>query len=76
VTRRRGDQGFTKNEVRRLMRVADEGGAKKYDIVVGRDERDKPTYKLSVDNTGPATDTNTNPWDEVLTDAADEKRTA
>jgi hypothetical protein len=75
VSRRPNDQAFTKSATKRLMRIADEQGVKKYRIVVGS-ENGRPTYTLIVDNTVSATEADTNPWDEVLLDAADEKRTA
>jgi len=65
--RRAGDT-FKKNEVKRLMDVAREKEIKKYRIVIGR-ENGHPTYMLIVDETAPA-DSDANPWDEVLTDAA------
>jgi hypothetical protein len=66
--RRVGDQFFKKNEVKRLISIAREREIKKYRIVVGR-ENDHPTYALVVDETASA-DSDGNPWDEVLTDAA------
>ena len=73
MSRRPNDQAFTKTEVRRLMKVADGQGVKNYRITIGS-ENGKPVYSLIVNNTVSATETDTNPWDEVLTDAADEKR--
>ena len=59
VSRSRGDQRFTKIEVRRLMRLADAQGVLKYQIAIGS-ENGKPTYTLIVDKTAPATVGQTN----------------
>ena len=76
MSRRPNDQAFTKTEVRRLMKVADGQGVKNYRITIGS-ENGKPVYSLIVNNnTVSATETDANPWDEVLIDAAHEKRPA
>jgi hypothetical protein len=72
VSRSRGDQKFTKNEVRRLMRLADAQGVAKYRIAISKSGE----LALIVDNSEPATETNPNPWDEVLNDAAHKERSA
>jgi len=48
---------------------------KNYRIAIGS-ENGKPVYSLIVNNAVSATESDTNPWDEVLTDAAHEKRPA
>jgi len=75
VSRRPNDQPFTKTAVRRLMKIADGQGVKNYRIAIGS-ENGKPVYSLIVNNAVSATESDTNPWDEVLTDAAHEKRPA
>ena len=55
MSRRPNDQAFTKSATKRLMRIADEQGVKKYRIVVGS-ENGRPTYTLIVDNTLSATE--------------------
>jgi len=57
------------------MKVADAQGVKNYRIAIGS-ENGKPVYSLIVNNAVSATESDTNPWDEVLTDAAHEKRPA
>ena len=36
-TRKRGDQAFKKNEIKRLMKVAKDQGVEKYHIAIGKD---------------------------------------
>ena len=75
MSRSKNDQAFTTRATERLIKVAQRRGLKKYKILISREDG-KPSYALIVDETAPAIETDTNPWDEVLTDAAHEKRTA
>jgi hypothetical protein len=60
------------------MRIADAEGKKNYRVAISIENGKPTTYTLIVDNTKPATDTDTDPniWDEVLNDAAHKKRSA
>jgi hypothetical protein len=68
VSRRPNDQAFTKTEVRRLMRIAEEHGEKKYRIVIGREDG-RPKYTLIVGETESATE-QTNEVDSWLEEHA------
>jgi hypothetical protein len=61
-----------------LIKAAQRRGLKKYRIAISPEDGRPATYSLVVDETDtkPATETDSNPWDEVLTDAAHEKRPA
>jgi hypothetical protein len=61
VSRSRGDQKFTKNEVRRLMRLADSQRIAKYRISISSDG----TLALIVDNTLPAKESDRTTNDEL-----------
>jgi hypothetical protein len=78
MSRSRHDQAFTIRATERLIKAAQRRGLKKYRIAISPEDGRPATYSLVVDETDtkPATETDSNPWDEVLTDAAHEKRPA
>jgi hypothetical protein len=70
----RSPHRFTRNEVKRLMRLADDEGVEKYQIAIAKTGE----LTLTVDNTVSATEpteADPNIWDEVL-NAAHKKRSA
>jgi hypothetical protein len=75
VSRSRNDQALTIRATERLVKVAQRRGLKNYKVAVTPKEKGKPPeYALIVFDE--RIETNTNPWDEVLSDAAHEKRPA